>query len=131
MIYRGDFKEPINSVVEVLHSLGAKEAHEVEEATHVIHMDVPDEIIDNCLLIYEDFEDVEGNVKSYFSISPSVIEPSTEDLSKKGIDIHSDSSKHTIESDVNDQAVHDVNYQWVYNCKNASMRLDESLFPIS
>lgn len=94
-------------------------------------MEVTDEIIDKCLLIYEDFEDVEGNVQINWQNSPSWIEPITEDMSKKAIDVHSDSSKHTIESDMNNHVVHEVNYQWVYNCKNSSMKLDESLFPIS
>lgn len=107
-----------SNLVDVLESLGAKETDNLFEVTHVIHLDVEDEIIDKCLFIYEGFEDVS---------CPLNLEQSQ----KKDVDVISVSSKYTSDSEPSKLNVFEVNFQWVYNSMNARRKLDENLFPIS
>ena len=74
-------------------------------------MDVDDDIIERCIEVYEQPEQ------------------ECQDDCDKYDDVISNSSGHTIESEMGSKKVERVNFQWVFNSKYAKKRLDEHLFP--
>ena len=49
-------------------------------------------------------------------------------MSEKMYDVMSDNSR--VETEILEHSDFEVNYEWVYNCKELMRRLDEKLFPI-
>ena len=80
-----------------------------EEATHLIYMDVPDDVIDACALVYEDYEDV-GETRGFLAEDKS----EEKEPLNVSFDNLSECSVTTVQT-VLPSGPLKVNYSWVYN----------------